>query len=355
MTELYKIENADLHKAKRSRLDFEKHIQDWVFKDPALIGIDALILGKEVQRGDDGKRIDILAMDRDGNLIVVELKRNKTARETVAQALDYASWVRHLGADAIQEIARQYRKANLSELYHARFGEALPDKLNTSHQIIVVASELDAASKRIIEYLSEDYNVGINAVFFEIFEQDGHKWLTTDSLLDQDAVIERAVRRTRGSFTGFYYATGGPEEMRPWEHQRKHGFITAAGGKWYSDRLKQLGVGDQIFYYQVNNGYLGYGIVKSERVPASEYLLSDGHALIEVVNEKFLTQFAGDPDNQAYVVGIDWIKTFDRDNARTFSGIFANQNPVCRIYDQKTADFLVEEFGVAGNEEEAAK
>jgi hypothetical protein len=42
-----------------------------------------------------------------------------------------------------------------------------------------------------------------------------------------------------------------------------------------------------------------------------------------------------------------WNKTFDREHAKRFQGIFANQNIVCLMRDTATADFLRKEFGVA--------
>jgi RecB family endonuclease NucS len=40
-----------------------------------------------------GGRIDLLCINGDGDIVIVELKRDKTPREITAQALDYASWV----------------------------------------------------------------------------------------------------------------------------------------------------------------------------------------------------------------------------------------------------------------------
>lgn len=165
-------------------------------------------------------------------------------------------------------------------------------------------------------------------------------------MLEQEEVRDRATRKTRGPWTGYYYVTGGPQEMRPWEVMRDYGFLTASGGKWYTDGLSRLSVGDEVFYYQVNNGYLGYGVVMTERLPASEFMLRDGRILTEALPEPYLTENAGDPDRQAYAVGIDWKKTFDRANAKTFQGIFANQNTACKLYSQETVDFLTEAFGV---------
>jgi RecB family endonuclease NucS len=61
-------------------------------KDPSMLGIDVLLVGRQVTTASYG-RIDLLAIDDEANLVVLELKRNKTPREIVAQALDYASWV----------------------------------------------------------------------------------------------------------------------------------------------------------------------------------------------------------------------------------------------------------------------
>jgi hypothetical protein len=45
-------------------------------------------------------------------------------------------------------------------------------------------------------------------------------------------------------------------------------------------------------------------------------------------------------------VGAKWDKTLDRDQAKRFQGIFANQNNVCLLRDTATADFLRREFGI---------
>jgi hypothetical protein len=54
-----------------------------------------------------------------------------------------------------------------------------------------------------------------------------------------------------------------------------------------------------------------------------------------------------DPAISEWVVGVKWEKTFERDEAKRFPGIFANQNIVCLLRDTATADFLRKEFGIA--------
>ena len=349
MTRLFRVAEGGLVESQRKALDLENRIEEWVATDLSLIGVDGIIIGRQVVTA-HGKRIDLLAMDEEGNLIIIELKRDKSARDIVAQILDYASWVCKLTTKEVHELALAYCDQTLAEMYRAKYGKAAPETLNATHQMIVVASEVDEATKRIIEYLSQEHDVGINASFFNIFGDVGHEWLTTDSLLDQEEVKDRSVKKARAPWSGFYYMTGGTEEDRPWEHLRKYGFFTANGGRKYTDPLDRLDVGSLVFYYQKHNGYLGFGRVKSPKILASDFVLPSGQRLVEELPVPYLTDAADNPDDAAYVVGIEWLKTFERGAAKGYTGIFSNQHIVCKIYDQETADFLRKEFEVSEQE-----
>lgn len=58
-------------------------------------GSKVLIIGRQVTTN-LSTFIDLLGIDKTGNTIVVELKRGKTPRETVAQLLEYASFIENL-------------------------------------------------------------------------------------------------------------------------------------------------------------------------------------------------------------------------------------------------------------------
>lgn len=346
MTRLFRVSSTGLIESQRKPLDLEERIEDWVAQDLSLIGVDGVVVGRQVTTA-FGKRIDLLAMDEEGGLIVIELKRDRSARDIVAQVLDYASWVCKLTTNEVHELALASTGKSLTDIYRTRFGKAPPETLNATHQMVVVASEVDEATKRIIEYLAEEHDVGINASFFNIFGAEGHEWLTTDSLLNQDEVKDRSIRKARAPWSGLYYFTSGTEDDRPWEDLRQYGFISASGGRTYSNKLDNLEIGAPIFLYQKGVGYLGYGKVTGGKTAAMDLRLDDGTPLVEALpNRHYLTESADDPDRASYVVSVDWIKTFDRQQARTYPGIFANQNVVCKIYDQQTAEFLRKEFGV---------
>ena len=78
----------------------EALLEQMITEDPTILSDRWLLIGRQV-RTTHGGFLDLLALNQDGQLIVIELKRDMTPREVVAQALDYASWVQELKADDI--------------------------------------------------------------------------------------------------------------------------------------------------------------------------------------------------------------------------------------------------------------
>ncbi len=346
MTSLYSITGGKLAPATRSTLVKESLIEDWVASDPSLLGLDALIIGRQV-RTDHGKFIDLMAMDAEGSLIIVELKRDFTSREIVAQVLDYASWARTLTTPEIYSLAGKYLKTELATAFREKFGERIPEQLNGTHSMLIVASELDAASRRIVEYLSEEYGIAINTIFFNVFEADGKQWLTTDFLLDQEEVIERSEHKIRMPWSGYYFVNAGLGDHRSWTDMKRYGFISAGGGEFYTKRLNQLAVGDKIFVYDKGNGYIGFGIVTIEAQLASDFMTPTGPLFEQPLAEPRIKRIGEPSDHAEYVVGVEWRKTVEPTAAKWFKGAFANQNIVCKLRDRETVDFLIAEFKVS--------
>lgn len=179
-----------------SRLDFEERLENWLAENIGILDENLLVIGRQVLT-DFGGYIDLLCIDMDGNLAVVELKRDKTPRDITAQGLDYASWVVDLSHERVLEIATQYLNQPFEKAFQNKFGIELPDTLNSNHRIIIVASKIDPSSERIIGYLSSRYGVSINAVTFQYFRSSqGNELLTRVFLIEPQEVDYRA--RTKG-------------------------------------------------------------------------------------------------------------------------------------------------------------
>ncbi|MGD6933339.1 MAG: endonuclease NucS domain-containing protein [Candidatus Bathyarchaeia archaeon] len=194
---LWRIEKENLKEITKSKVDLEARLQNWISSDISIISPDYLVIGREVPT-DFGGYIDILCMSENGDLVIVELKRDKTPREISAQVLDYASWVRYLTADKIQEIAEKYCKPSLIEVYQAKFNHELPATFNQEHQMLIVGSEIDNSTERIIHYLSETYGVPINAVTFNYFKDGTNEYAARTFLIEQDkAEIAQSSRPSK--------------------------------------------------------------------------------------------------------------------------------------------------------------
>jgi hypothetical protein len=161
-------------------------------EQPDLLGEDLLIISQQKEVDGVG-RLDLLAIDEQGKLVIIELKRDKAPREVVAQALDYASWVDSLSEEEVKRIAENFLEQSLDDAFFARFPEAeLPAISPQSHRILIVAACLDDSAERIINYLVQRHSVGINAVFFNYAKLANNTEILSRSILVPDAIAERS-------------------------------------------------------------------------------------------------------------------------------------------------------------------
>jgi len=192
------IDNNNLYEINKGKLNLEERIEKWIEKDISIISGNLLIIGRQVETAFGGI-IDLLCIDSVGDLNIIELKRDKTPRDITAQILDYASWVQDLSNESINEIANTYLKGRgpLEEAFKKHFNCDLPDILNEYHKMYVVASEIDSSSERIINYLSDTYGLGINAVTFHYFVDDtGKEYLARLFLIEPSQVEYRTHTKT---------------------------------------------------------------------------------------------------------------------------------------------------------------
>lgn len=85
------------------------HLQNYLRDKIEIISPDTLIISEEFSEWDESKRrIDLLGIDKDANLIVIELKRTITGDHMELQALRYASMISTLSFDRCIKIYQKY-------------------------------------------------------------------------------------------------------------------------------------------------------------------------------------------------------------------------------------------------------
>ena len=341
-------------------LDLENRLEDILSENIGIASPNWLIIGRQV-RTDHGGIIDLLAIDRDANLVVLELKRHQTHRDSVTQLLDYGSWVAHLEVDRIAQIFDEYQKrwkkseiVSIDDAFKSLFRISIPDEVNSSHELVIVADNLDHSTERIVRYLADEYGVRINAVFFSVFRDEDREYISRAWFRDPaEVTVESADQAACGEWNGEYYVSFGysREVVRD---GLSRGYVVAGGGSWYSRTLAMLEPGARIWVNVPATGYVGVGIVSSSMKPVDEFTVVDKdgkEVLITQVSDPAasLIRASDDPEKADYLVRVDWRKTVDPDHAIRERGFFGNQNSVARPRAAKwdhTVERLKSHFGI---------
>jgi hypothetical protein len=350
---IWRVEGKTLKPVVSSVVGLEQQLEGYIESDPTILGQPLLILGRQVQTVSGP--LDLLAMDSTGAVHVIELKRDKTPRDVAAQVLDYGSWVAGLShEDVLDLFAKRSPNVEFDQAFADLFGEGPPEDLNTEQVFTIVATALDPATERIVRFLSESFAVPINAVFFRHFEDGSNSYLARTWLVEQEVIAAASGTKKRSSREpwngrdwGVTFGTGG---ARAWQDAMKYGFVSAGGGRWYSQTLRNLPVGARVFVSIPGSGYVGVGevLAGAQRFDAVTVEVDGEERLLSSLPLNETYRHDGDEsDHKAeWVVPVQWEVTRPESQAFWVKGMRANQNSAFKMYQSFTIDQVTAEFGL---------
>jgi Holliday junction resolvase-like predicted endonuclease len=178
---LWQINEGQPHKIHESGVDLEQQLEAWIEADPSLLQAGLSIVGRQVEV--EGGRLDLLALDLQGRWVIIEIKRGVLRRETIAQALDYASCIDRMPADELQRKIEAYlspRGRSLQSLLAERDAQ---DIVGQSRELVLVVVGTGKAPglDRMVDFLLERYGMPISLVSFDVFElADGQRILARE-------------------------------------------------------------------------------------------------------------------------------------------------------------------------------
>lgn len=331
-------------------------IQEWIEKTPFILGEELLVIGKEVILS-SGKRLDLLCIDKAAALVIIELKRDDSGSSVEWQAIKYASYCSNfLPEDIFNQycsyIGETYEKAakNIEE-----FIDSDIESLNKSQRIILASKEFNSEVISAVLWLRE-FGLDIQCTRLAPYiDGNNELFIKPETIIPlpeaKNYIEKKEIKQKKTSisteWTGYWFVNVGEGPHRTWEDNLNFGYIGAGQGTRYSNALKRLNIGDKIFAYMKGFGYVGFGEIQNKAIMIKDFLTDDGKLLLDC--ELKSERPSDNHDNEElseYVVKIRWLKTFPTKKAKTFPGIFANQNVVCKLRHEATLNFVHKEFKI---------
>jgi Holliday junction resolvase-like predicted endonuclease len=199
---IWNIEESGPVKLKESDLALEKNLENWIENDPALLQNGLTIVGRQLYT--EAGPLDLLALDPQGQWVVIELKTGILRRDVVAQVMDYASCIssmpfENLTREIEKYLASKDRSISISDLLHER--GLSPEEQDDDRDVLmyIVGTDREPGLERMTSFLGEKYEVPITAVTFDVFElEDGEKILVREMI---ESELETTPAQSRRKYT----------------------------------------------------------------------------------------------------------------------------------------------------------
>lgn len=209
------VESVPTHDLEELGLQERYDLQEWVIKEPRVLGEDLLVITSEYAGFEDTlDRLDVLALDSDGKLVVVELKRDLADSETDLQALKYASFCSTLTAEDVQQLYREFHQERgdedlTPEDVGERFASFIIDdelvsvgengwavfELDDRPRIILAAGDFGTEVTSPVLWLNQEYGLEISCVRLQAYEYAGDYFIQGQRIIPVPEAEEYMTKR----------------------------------------------------------------------------------------------------------------------------------------------------------------
>lgn len=162
------------------------HMEEWIAEDPKILGEELLTITTEYDGFDKtNKRLDILAIDKKGKLVVIELKRDVADTFIDLQAIHYASYCSTLTLEQVAEIMSEYngepKEKNQDEIINFVENFDFVD-IDNQPRIILVANDFKEETLAAVLWL-RDSEIDITCVKLEAHKLGKKIAITPDIII----------------------------------------------------------------------------------------------------------------------------------------------------------------------------
>ena len=175
--EVYRWEDRKFGKLEPLRFGEERDFEDLLEKDATLVlGEPLCVISRQPPLSTSKQKIDLLALDRQGNCVIIELKRGKPSRTAITQILEYAAGISQLSFTELETLAYRWCQQQGKEFssltaLHSEFFEYEPGDIrksafNQKQRLVLVSEGVDARVLEVAEYLRA---LGLDLTYISYF------------------------------------------------------------------------------------------------------------------------------------------------------------------------------------------
>lgn len=191
----------------------EENLQEWIVKHPECLCDDndeLLIIQKGFSAwdGQSRKELDLLALDKQGNLVIIENKRDDSPYYVVAQAITYASLCSTMTAKRIIEEYARYlvenenkkdAKEEICKFLGLQNEDTEDIDINRQQRIIIVAGDFPIEVTSAVLWLTNNYNLKIDCVCYHLYRDGEALYIDFDKIIPitgtEDYQVKLAEKR----------------------------------------------------------------------------------------------------------------------------------------------------------------
>lgn len=212
------------------QIEKEEYLENVLVTNPDMLMPGLSLVGRQLPT--ENGALDLVGVDEDGRLVVFELKRKKSTRDAVAQAIDYCSYLESLSEDKLaKSIAEHSGKNGIDNIkdFEEWYGEQHEGKELSQLRPVrmaLVGLGADTAAQRMVEFLAES-GVDISLLTFRGYKH-GNETLLARQLEGKESVD----------------ISSSPRQKNPAQRRRNHVELAEKLGiaDLWRDAVKELSV-----------------------------------------------------------------------------------------------------------------
>ena len=202
---LYRINKKEMNPLQPTTFEQqglkEREVQDMLKNQINLIAPDTLVVAEEFADWEDSRRrIDLLGIDKNANLVVIELKRTQDGGHMELQALRYAAMISTLTFNKLVSVHADYlakngiqNDAKINLLEFLEWDEPDDEQFAQEVKIVLVSAEFSKELTTSVMWLN-DFGLDIRCVRIRPFINDGHIIVDTQTIVPLPEVADYQVR-----------------------------------------------------------------------------------------------------------------------------------------------------------------